>query len=115
MNLQTALLDPDLRGHAPLWRVFWIEGVALSHALFAAIVMAYAQVSSAALAVALLGFMAYTAWILRRIWINAGNTDRPALGDLARFLTVAWAINAALVSLFMGLAHFSGEPFPLPF
>ena len=115
MNLQTALLDPDAHGNSPLWRVFWLEGVLASHVLFAGIVLSYATVGTPVLAAMLVGFLLYTAWIMRRVWINAGNAANPAYGEGARYLTVAWALNAVLVSVFMALAHAAGEPFPLPF
>jgi hypothetical protein len=115
MTLHSALLDPDTHGNAPLWRVFWIEGVLLSHVLFGAIVLSYRHFASPALALMLLGFLLYTAWIMRRVWVNADNVSKPEYGSAARYLTVAWAINAVLMSGFMLLAHLSGEKFPLPF
>lgn len=115
MNMTHPLLSPDTRGDAPLWRVFWIEGVLVSHALFGLIVYSYARVGNIPLAAMLAGFVVYTAWITRRVWINAGNVGNRLYGEMARALTVAWALNTLLISLFMLLAHFSGEPFPLPF
>lgn len=115
MTLHSALLDPDTHGTTPLWRVFWLEGVLTSHVFFATIVLSYAHVATPLLAAMLLAFLLYTAWIMRRVWVNAGNTAKPAYGELARYMTVVWALNAVLVSVFMGLAHAAGEPFPLPF
>lgn len=115
MTLHSTLLDPDTHGSAPLWRVFWVEGVLLSHVLFGGIVLSYRHVGSPLLALMLAGFVLYTAWIMRRVWVNADNVANPAYGGAARYLTVAWAINAVLMSGFMLLAHFSGEKFPLPF
>lgn len=115
MNLHSALLDPDTRGEQPLWRVFWLEGVLLSHVLFGIVVLSYRQVGSGLLAALLLGFLLYTGWIMRRVWINAGNVGNTTYGEIARFLTVAWTLNALLVAGFMLMAHLSGEAFPLPF
>ncbi|MBN4664028.1 hypothetical protein H4F36_24735, partial [Escherichia coli] len=48
-----------------------------------------------------LAFVTYTAWILVSIWRCAPNARRPYYGDMARALTVAWAINAALLIFFV--------------
>lgn len=105
MNLQTALLDPDARGGQPLWRVFWIEGVLLSQLLFGLILFLRTRVGSAAFGLLLTGFVLYTAWIMRLVWINAPNTRNENYTYIARALTVAWALNAVLVSLFLFLGH----------
>jgi hypothetical protein len=112
MNLQQAFAD-DVRGHTRLWVVFWIYGVLVSHALFAAILLAYRQLSTPLLALALAGFVAYTAWIMRAVWVNAFNVDNENLGHIARFLTVAWSLNAVLVSAFLFLGHFGAVQVPL--
>jgi hypothetical protein len=39
----------------------------------------------------------------------------PIYGEIARFLTVAWSINAVLVSLFLLLAHLQPFGHDLPF
>ena len=48
----------------------------------------------------LLAFAAYTAWILVAVWRCAANAP-PFWGALARWLTVAWAANAALLIGFL--------------
>lgn len=115
MNAQTAFLSPDTKGRTRLWIAFWIYGVLFSHLLFGGIALAYAQVDNVTLGLLLAAFLCYTAWIMRTIWVDADNTDSPLYSAVARYLTVAWAINAVLVSGFMFLAHWSGEPLPLPF
>ena len=115
--METTFLSPDTRGHTPLWRVFWIRGVLVSHLYFAAILYLFPRLATPAIAVLLAGFVVYTAVITRSVWINAYNTRREVLGEIARFLTVAWALNSVLVSGFLFLSHFgSSEPhLPLPF
>ena len=91
------------RGEGPLWRVYWLYGVAFSLVITALIVIAaiLKWITPVILAGALLGAAAYTQWILVSIWRCAYNvrTDafglrRYAWGMLARWLTVAWAIGA---------------------
>ncbi len=43
---------------------------------------------------------AYTVWILVAIWRSAPNAG-PFWATVARMLTVAWALNAAFVLLFL--------------
>lgn len=113
----TYLLSPDTRGHSPLWRVFWIYGVLVSHAYFAAILYLFPRLGTPAIALLLAGFVAYTAVITRAVWINAHNTANRTLGEIARFLTVAWALNSVLVSGFLFLSHLGSvdRQLPLPF
>jgi hypothetical protein len=115
--MDSKFLSPDTRGHTPLWRVFWIYGVLLSHMYFAVILYLFGRVGTPMIALLLAGFVAYTAVITRGVWINAYNTESKVLGEIARFLTVAWALNSVLVSGFLLLSHFgSPEPrLPLPF
>lgn len=107
----------DRPGSSRLQVVFWIYGVVLSHAAFGLILVLYPHVSSALLAVLLFAFMVYTVWILNAVWRCADNVENPLYGQIARYLTVAWALNAALVSLFLLLAHLGadGRPVPFPF
>ena len=63
-----------------------------------------------ALVAAVAGFMAYTAWIMRRIWLNAPNVERAELGTMARVLTIGWTINAVTVCTFLVLAKLGGQP-----
>ncbi|MNO08649.1 hypothetical protein D3C81_2314090 [compost metagenome] len=45
----------------------------------------------------------YTAWIVIAVWHAAPNARDPRYGVVARALTVAWALNTALVVFFLGL------------
>lgn len=105
-----AYFDDRVPGNKRLSWVFWVEGVLASHVLFLALLAAYQYGTSALLVSAVLGFIAYTAWIMRRIWLNAPNVERPELGTMARVLTVGWTINAVTVCTFLVLAKLGGQP-----
>ena len=100
----TWLLD-ETPGHTPLWQVFWIYGVLVSHLLFGSILYLFRAVDTPTLALMLSGFVLYTAWIMRVVWRNAFNVGNPLYGHIARALTVAWALNTVLVSGFLLLAE----------
>jgi hypothetical protein len=91
------------RGKQPLWKVFWIYGVATSDVLIAFYVAAFYVDRVALRQVLLLCFAPYTAWILVSVWRCAHNTTEQFWGMVARFLTVAWACNAVLVIIFVQL------------
>lgn len=112
MSIQEALSD-DVRGNTRLWVVFWIYGVLVSHLLFGAILYLNRQVETLMLAVMLAGFVAYTAWIMRAVWVNAMNVDNEVYGHIARALTVAWSLNAVLVSVFLFLGHLETVELPI--
>ncbi len=112
MGIQEALSD-DVRGNTRLWLVFWIYGVLVSHLLFGAILYLNGQVETLVLALMLAGFVAYTAWIMRAVWVNAMNVDNEVYGHIARALTVAWSLNAVLVSGFLFLSHLGAVALPL--
>jgi uncharacterized membrane protein YqhA len=111
MTTQELPIEP--RDHTPLWVVFWIYGVLISHLIFGAILYFYRQLESPILAALLIGFLAYTAWIMRAVWVNAFNVQREIHGHIARALTVAWAINAVLMSLFLFLGHLGAVTLPI--
>ena len=115
MHAHKLLARLDTPGNSPLWRVFWLQGVLLSQLLFGAILLLYKQLDSVSLALLLLAFVGYTAWVLNAVWRNAGNVREPIFGEIARFLTVAWSINAVLVSVFLLLAHLQPVAHDLPF
>lgn len=106
-------LSPDTRGRQPLWQVFWIYGVFCSQLLFAAILYAFDKIGSPLFALCLAGFIAYSLLITRLVWINADNVRDPRYGQIARFLTVAWALNALFTSVFLLLAHLGDHSLPL--
>lgn len=112
MTIQEALSD-DVRGNTPLWVVFWIYGVLISHLFFGAIVLLNGQVETLMLGVMLAGFVAYTAWIMRTVWVNAFNVEKEVYGHIARALTVAWSLNAVLVSVFLLLGHLGAVALPI--
>jgi uncharacterized membrane protein HdeD (DUF308 family) len=115
--MKGTFLSPDTRGQTPLWLVFWVYGVLVSHLYFGAILYFYPRLETLAMAALLAGFVVYTAFITRAVWINVGNTHNETLGEISRYLTVAWAMNSVLVCGFLFLDHFRAtEPkLPLPF
>jgi hypothetical protein len=110
-KLQEALNEP---GSTPLWIAFWLYGVVVSHVLFGSIMLAFNQLDTPQFGVLLVGFVAYTAWVLNVVWRNADNVGEPLYGQIARFLTVAWSINAVLVSGFLFLNHLNAVTSPFP-
>jgi hypothetical protein len=88
------------RGDGPLWRVYWLYGVAASGAVIGLIVVSVAMnwLSLGMLAVAVLATAVYAQWLIVSIWRCASNVRSDALGLprqvwglLARCLTLAWA------------------------
>ena len=71
------------------------------------------RVDSPLYALLLVGFVGYSLLITRLVWTNADNVRDERLGVIARFLTVAWALNALLVSGFLLLSHLGGHALPL--
>ena len=102
----------DRLGKTRLWLVFWIYGVVISQLLFGLILYFYNQLSTPSLAILLAGFVLYTAWIMNAVWINAFNVQNEVYSQIARALTVAWAINAVLVSGFLLLGHLGAVTLP---
>lgn len=87
------------KGKEPLWRVFWLYGV-LTSALVTAVflwIVATDVESFGLRQLLLIVFVPYTAWILVSIWRCAFNVGAEIYGHLARWLTVAWALNAAFL------------------
>jgi hypothetical protein len=89
------------RGQQPLWKVFWLYGVAVSGALVAIYVFAFLIEQVVLRQILVLCFAPYTAWILVSIWRCSSNTREQFWGMLARFLTVAWACNTILIVVFI--------------
>jgi hypothetical protein len=90
-------------GEEPLWKVFWVYGVATSVTIVTLYIIAFYDGHMALRQVLLPCFAAYTAWILISVWRCASNTKEKLWGTLARFLTVAWAANTILVLTFLQL------------
>jgi hypothetical protein len=100
------LLAPEIcawRGGQPLWKVFWVYGVATSCGIAALYFGAMASGQTVLRQVLLVVLAAYTAWIVVSVWRCADNTSEHVWGTLARFLTIAWAANALLVVTFLEL------------
>ena len=91
------------RGEQPLWKVFWLYGVAASLVLITIYIIAFFIDRVALRQVLLVLFAPYTAWILVSVWRCANNTHEYFWSLLARLLTVAWACNTILILLFLEL------------
>ncbi|HLS80031.1 MAG TPA: hypothetical protein VK025_01345 [Steroidobacter sp.] len=102
-------LSPYVHGRQPLWRVFWVYGVLCSHLMFGAILLAYAHVDSFSMGLMLVGFLGYSLLICRLVWVNADNVGNPLYGQIAKGMTIAWVINASLISAFLLLAHLADQ------
>jgi hypothetical protein len=102
-SLLASFLAPELRawrGQMALPVVFWGYGVAAS-LVFAILHATALDAGQLALQQSLILISAaYTVWILVAIWRCAPNAD-PFWGTLAKWLTVAWGLNAALVLFFL--------------
>lgn len=109
------VLHERKRHDSPLWLVFWVWGVLASQALFGLTFASFHYVSTPTFGLVLLGFLAYTVWILVAIWRHAANVRKATYGEIARYLTVAWAINSFLVSVFLFVSHAGVAKSPLPF
>ena len=97
--------EPEVRawrGEARLSTVFWLQGVLASSALIALYVASIYAGEMLAEQALLIFFGLYTIWILVSIWRCSFAAD-PFWGLLARWLTIAWAANAALVLFFRQL------------
>jgi hypothetical protein len=93
------------RGHGPLWKVYWLYGVLGSNvlALILFLLMQRGAINSVWFQIVLLLLGAYTVWIVVSVWRCAFNVEKPMYGQMARALTVAWAINALMVLSFLEL------------
>lgn len=95
---------PELRawrGEQPLWKVFWVYGVATSSVLITFYIVAFYVDRVALRQALLLCFAPYTGWILVSVWRCANNAMEKIWGVFARFLTVAWACNTILIVAFL--------------
>jgi hypothetical protein len=92
------------KGEGSLFRVFWFYGVLFSTVAIGVAAWAGATgwLGAEGLIAAIVFLLAYTVWILVSVWrcaVRRGDDDYYAV--MARWLTVAWAINAALVGGFI--------------
>jgi hypothetical protein len=92
-----------LYGEGPLWRVFWLWGVVGSWILFAIFIFALQAigVTWALVVVSAVVMMPYSVWILASVWQCAPHVGNDFWGNLARFLTVIWALNLGVVGGFL--------------
>lgn len=101
--LALALFAPEIRawrGRAPLARVFWVHGVLTSlllAALFAAAIETERRLLQQAL---LLAIAAYSGWVTVAVW-RCAAAAAPPWREIARSLTVAWAVNVVMLGLFL--------------
>lgn len=86
----------------PLWKVFWLLGVAPSCALWATLAwMLLSEVSPAAILGMAGVLLLFTVAIVAAVWASSANAVDRRFGILAKALTVAWAINSALLLFFI--------------
>lgn len=87
---------------APLWQVFWLYGVILSHVLWGGFMgLVYAGIGVLLVALLAIPLLIYTGWIIAAVWAAADNVREPAYGLMARGLTVAWGLNTIFVLGFL--------------
>lgn len=98
------------RGEGPLWRVFWLWGVLGSWILFGlfALAMHEAGLSWPLFLVAAAIMVPYTTWILTSVWQCAHNVGNDVWSNLARFLTLIWALNIGVFGGFLLVDLLSG-------
>ncbi len=89
-------------GEARLAPVFWLGGVLPSLILIALFGMAVYSGQTLAEQILLVAFALFTVWIVVSIW-RCSEPAETLWQILARFLTVAWALNAIMVLLFLEL------------
>ena len=102
---------PELRawrGAMSLPVVFWGYGVATS-LMIATLHASALDLGQLALQEILIVLsVGYTVWILVAIWRCAANAD-PLWANVARWLTVAWALNTAFVLFFLQIDLLAGH------
>lgn len=92
-----------LRGEGPLWKLFWIWGVLGSWILFGIFILTVQAVGITWAVVIGSGIvmMPYSVWVLASVWQCAPNVRHDFWGNLARFLTLIWALNLGFVGGFL--------------
>lgn len=90
-------------GRGRLGPVFWGWGVAVSTVVTAVFMILTAAGGTGFVLgqLLLLAFVPYTVWILVSVWRCAPNAPAEWQSVAARWLTVAWAINAFLLIVFV--------------
>lgn len=103
-NFAAAFFDAEVRawlGEQPLWKAFWVYGVAASGALIALYGAGFYVDRIVLRQELLLTLVPYTVWILVSVWRCANDTENEFWGLMARLLTVARACNTILIVLFL--------------
>lgn len=86
----------------PLRDVFWLYGVIPSQVLWGMTLFVYFNGATLATNVLMFGLvLAYTAWIIAEIWLNADTPQQTVYSTIARYLTAAWAVNSVLLVMFL--------------
>ncbi|MHA6323824.1 hypothetical protein [Roseivivax sp. CAU 1753] len=96
---------PELRvwrGTMPLGVAFWLHGVLASWAIAMLYATAVDLGQTVLQQVLLILALFYTVWIIVGIWRCSANAA-PFWGSVARWMTVAWAINSTLLLVFLQL------------
>jgi hypothetical protein len=97
------LFEPEWRaftGRAGLGRVFWVYGVLVSSGLALLYLLAREAQRVDVQQLLLVLMLLYTGLILVAVWRCAGPAA-PPWGQIARALTVAWALNVLLLIGFL--------------
>lgn len=92
------------RGEAPLWEVFWIQGVAVSVLLALCLGFALLKDFWGLAQALLLVLVAHTGWVVVAIWRCAERTEPTIWTVVAQALTIAWALNTLFLSVFLAIA-----------
>lgn len=84
-----------LKGEGPLWKLFWLWGVLGSWILFGIFILAVQNfgITWPLVIVSGIVMLPYSVWVLASVWQCALNVRTYFWGNLARFLTVIWALN----------------------
>lgn len=87
-----------IQGRGPLWKIFWIWGVALSWVLFALFMLAawLAGVNWFVFVITAMVMVPYTAWVIVSVWECSFNVENPVWGWVARALTGFWVMNIGI-------------------
>ncbi|MGD8710331.1 MAG: hypothetical protein PVF40_08085 [Ectothiorhodospiraceae bacterium] len=97
-------------GEGPLWQIYWLYGVIGSFILLGLFLMPLQSMALTPTYYVITGVVMclYTAWILVSVWRCADNVANPRWTQVARLLTVFWALNVLLVGAFLGVDLFFG-------
>lgn len=90
------------RGEEKLSKAFWIYGVFVSAVLILRYMLARYEGRTALQQILILGFGAFTIWILVSLWRCASKTGT-SWGLFTQLLIVPWAVNTAMVLGFLQL------------